>query len=439
MYAKTVDAGACLLGTTRRVLMMTMTPRKRIMSLVKGEPVDIIPWFPRIDLWYDYHKRQNTLPPEYSSLTMGEVIRKLGGGIFHRGVSIYRERLKNTQIRIHYSNPIWRERIENADKGLNRNHILALVLESVFSPESSVDIKFKKVATVEDREVSVQFETPHGNVSTKLISSEVLQEAGIRPVQCEYFIKDIQRDMEPVKYIIGSIELEPTFDHFAKIDRDVGEDGVTFARTSHYYSPMHQLMYVYMGLEQTCLALYDHLSKVEEILEYIEERLKRDQTICLDSPAHIIAHGGNFDSTVIGPRLFEKYFVPYFSKFAQKLHRRNKYLLIHTDGEMKNLMECFPRTNADIAEGFTPSPMTQVDFHDAVEMWGGKVIIWGGIPSSMLSRDIPEGEFYGYVKTLLEEGKGTPFVLGMGDNTPIDADITRLETVSEMVNRTPID
>lgn len=416
---------------------MSMTPRERIMRLMKGKPIDVIPWFPRIDLWYNYHKRQNTLPAEYE-LSMEEIIKKIGAGVYKRGTPIYRERLRNVEIQIQYSNPIWRERIERADTGLGRNYILALVLQSVSSSERDVSVTFKEITTLDGREVLVQMGTPHGEVSAKFVTSETLQEAGIRPVQSEYFIKDINRDLGPVKDIISSIELEPTFDNLTRADREVGEDGIVWARTSPYYSPMHQLMYVYMGLEQTSLELYDNRMKVEEFLEFIDHSLERIHRICLDSPADFIAHGGNFDSTVIGPTLFETYFVPYFSRFAKRLHAKNKFLVVHTDGEMKNLMDVFPLTDSDVAEGFTPSPMTDVPFGDAVRGWAGKVVIWGGIPSTILSEYTSENDFSEYIKTLLEEGKKTPFVLSMGDNTPIDADLKRLEKVSEMVNRNPL-
>ena len=78
---------------------------------MKGEPVDVIPWFPRIDLWYNYHSRQNTLPPHYR-LNMDEIITKFGGGVYARGVAIYRERLQNLEIDVHFSNPVWKQRIE---------------------------------------------------------------------------------------------------------------------------------------------------------------------------------------------------------------------------------------------------------------------------------------------------------------------------------------
>jgi len=416
---------------------MGMTPRDRIMRLMKGESIDVIPWFPRIDLWYNFHKRQNTLPSGYK-LSMEEIIKKIGGGIYNRLASIYKESLKNVEIEIQYSNPKWRQRIEKADTGLNRNYILALVLQAAHSSKSNVLIKYRETATLEEREVIVKFGTAHGNVSAKFLTSETLQEAGIRPVQSEYFIKDINRDLESVKFIMDNIELEPNFDNFTEVEREIGEGGVVWARTSPSYSPMHQLMYIFMGLEQTFLELYDHKNEVEAIMEFIEQKLSKVHELCLNSPARFIYHGGNFDSTVIGPKLFEKYFVRYFSQFAEKLHAKNKYLVLHTDGEMKNLMDVFPLTNSDVAEGFTPSPMTEVPFPDAIKVWGGKVIIWGGIPSTVLSEDTPENDFCEYVKALLDEGKNSPFVLSMGDNTPIDADLKRLEKVSEMVNRNPL-
>ena len=140
---------------------------------MRGEPIDVIPWFPRIDLWYNFHKRQQTLPPEYE-LPMEELIKKIGGGIYHRGAPIYRERLRNVEVEIQYSNPIWKDRIENADTGLDRNYILGLVLQSISPSKSNVLVKFKDVTTLGNNEVLVQFETPHGKVSAKLFHSCIL-------------------------------------------------------------------------------------------------------------------------------------------------------------------------------------------------------------------------------------------------------------------------
>jgi uroporphyrinogen decarboxylase-like protein len=412
---------------------MTLTPKQRIMRLMNREPIDAIPWFPRIDLWYNFHKRQNSLPPGYR-MGLDDIIAKLGGGIYKRGVSIYRERLQNLDLEICYSDPAWKQRIESADTGLNRNYILSLVLQTLSSAESNVTATYKTVDSLGGSDVLVTLKTPRGDVSAKFRSSELLQEAGIRPVQSEYFIKDITQDIEPVKYIIDNIVLEPTFDQFRQVEDKLGEAGVVWARTSPYYSPMHQLMWIYMGPEQTFLDLYDHRDRLEKLMACIEEHLKKVQSICLESPAQFIAHGGNFDATMTSPQHFKTYFIPYFAAFAEKLHARSKYLAVHADGEMNTLMDIYTQAKTDIAEGFTPAPMTRVSFKQAIDQWTDKVIIWGGIPASLLSKDVSETEFDAFIGDLLAQGKRYPFVLSMGDNTPIDADIHRLERISERVN-----
>ncbi|UCF90548.1 MAG: hypothetical protein JSW39_19950 [Desulfobacterales bacterium] len=371
---------------------MPLSPRERLLRLLQGEPIDRIPWFPRIDLWYNYHQRQETLPPDYR-LSMDEIIAKIGGGIYRRGVSIYHEKLQNLEIEIQYSDPAWRRRIEAAEDPLGGNYILALIVQSLLSAKNDVFIKFKSIVGLTRNEVRVNVKTPQGEVAAKFVTSEILQEAGIRPVQSEYFIKDISRDSSAVQYFIQNIKLVPDFQNFKQVSNQVGEKGVVWARTSPYYSPLHQLMYIYMGLERTFLDLYDHRSKVEELLECIAHQLHQVQAICLDSPADFISHGGNFDATVIGPQHFAAYFVPYFAEFAQKLHSRGKFLVVHVDGEMKTLMPLFPQTQADIAEGFTPSPMTSVPLPEALDLWRGQVVIWGGIPASILSSNTPAENF----------------------------------------------
>ena len=39
-----------------------MTNRDRLMAVLKGEPVDLIPWIPRTLLWYQAHRLEGTLP-----------------------------------------------------------------------------------------------------------------------------------------------------------------------------------------------------------------------------------------------------------------------------------------------------------------------------------------------------------------------------------------
>ena len=55
-----------------------MNNRDILLNLLEGKTNNKILWAPRIKLWYDYHKRQGTLPQEYRGLNLKEVEKTLG-------------------------------------------------------------------------------------------------------------------------------------------------------------------------------------------------------------------------------------------------------------------------------------------------------------------------------------------------------------------------
>ena len=57
-----------------------MSHKERMLAAIRGEPVDTVPWVPRLDLWYNAHKRAGTLPGEYRDATLKEITEDLGFG-----------------------------------------------------------------------------------------------------------------------------------------------------------------------------------------------------------------------------------------------------------------------------------------------------------------------------------------------------------------------
>lgn len=240
------------------------------------------------------------------------------------------------------------------------------------------------------------------------------------------------KDYKVVEHIIEATEFVPTYQEFLQAEKEAGEDGVVFAAVP--YCPMHQIMREYLGYEKFCYELYDHPKKLHHLLEVLTAKRHEMQEICTQSPATLIQCGGNWDAHLISPSLFRQHFVPYFRRFADMLHAHGKILITHTDGEMKNLLEVFLETGIDVAEAFTPSPMTSCTLADAREIWNDKVIIWGGMPSIVLSATFSENRFRSYINAIFKQiSPGNHFILGVGDNTPIDADLERLVVINKMV------
>src|ERR1039457_6184254 len=69
--------------TTRyRQRRTVMTHRERILTAIRGEVPDRMPWVPRLEFWYRGCARQGTLPAEFRSLSLMEVSDRLGVGCY---------------------------------------------------------------------------------------------------------------------------------------------------------------------------------------------------------------------------------------------------------------------------------------------------------------------------------------------------------------------
>lgn len=399
-----------------------MNHKQRIMAVLKKQAADHIPWVPRLDMWYLAHREKNTLPLECQNSSLWDIHRRLGLAIYERNGQVYREKMKNLKLVIYYR-----------DRGI-KDEMLGRYKSTIFG-------RFRELGEIETNyvqdpklgpyDVVVEYITPLGAVCTRFSHPPELQQAGVRPVQREYMIKQ-RMHYRIVEYIIENTEVIPTHSRFLQTQQKIGDDGVVFAMAR--YCPMHEIFRSYLGYERACYELYDHPREVRHLWEVLTEQKNRIQDICVSSPAELVSCGANFDSTVISPSLFKEYFLPYFRRFSELLHERGKILISHTDGEMKGLLEVFLETGIDVAEAFTPYPMTKLTLAEVRKLWQDRIIIWGGIPSIILSQDFPHRKFKDYIINLFEEiAPGKAFILGVGDNTPADAPLERITEINQMV------
>ena len=80
--------------------------------------------------------------------------------------------------------------------------------------------------------------------------------------------------------------------------------------------------------------------------------------------------------------------------------------------------------------------MTSVTTRELREAWGDRVTVWGGLPTVIFEPSYSDEEFSAYVINLFREiAPGNNFILGMGDNFPVDGDIERVRRVVELIDR----
>ncbi|MBA7646243.1 hypothetical protein ES703_54005 [subsurface metagenome] len=364
---------------------MTMTHKARILAAAHKQAVDELPFGARIDVWYNYHYGHGSLPEKYKGCNMVEILRDQGAG---------------AQIR-HMR--IWKIEYDNLE-----------------------------VVTREDPPyTTTEWRTPVGIVSLKTM---------FRPEEGPWIVYEVdypfksKEDYPTIEYILENTRLVADLSEYYQKEKMAGEDGMVMTGMD-LYSPMQQIMRYWLGYEKFFYELHDHPAQVERLYELQKELAKKKLQILGNSPVEIPLLCGNWSDEFHTP-VFKKYFVPWLREASDYLHSKGKITQVHADGEMKRLIPFFLETGIDVAEAWSPVPMTSVTTTELRKAWGDKVTIWGGIPSMLFEPQYSDEEFDAYVINLFKEiAPGHNFIVGMGDNLPFDGQIERVGRIAQLIER----
>jgi hypothetical protein len=118
------------------------------------------------------------------------------------------------------------------------------------------------------------------------------------------------------------------------------------------------------------------------------------------------------------------------------LHARGLRVAMHADNDTSTILGLIEEAGWDMVECFVTAPMAPLTLAQARATWGQRVIIWGGLPSVLLSPHVPEGDFREAVRGILRDvAPGEAFILGVADNVMPDAVIERVAWVTELVEK----
>ena len=230
-----------------------MTNRQRILMAMRGEMPDMLPYVPRIDLWYNANSYADTLPERHRGRTQDEISRAEGWAL-HKMVP---EFLKG----------------QTPDGDLHRAigifSMKELVYRCRFSSDIGIKIKREKGST------HVEYHTPIGEVSTTTIFTEEMRTAGasIRWID-EHIIKKPE-DYRIVAYIFENMELVPDFDEFKSWKDETGEDGVAITFFGSAASPIHYIQKEFVDATSFYFHYEDYQKEMRMLAERVEHFLIR--------------------------------------------------------------------------------------------------------------------------------------------------------------------
>lgn len=362
---------------------MELTQKQRLLVAARGERLDKVPFGARIDLWYNYNLAHDALPEKYKGWSQIDIIRDLGAGVHYRWSGMIKERYQDMEV-------------------IERN-----------------DPPYK----------ITEFLTPLGCISRKLMFNPY--EGHHVGYEVEKLFKS-KRDYPILKYVLKHTTPVINFEEYSKICEEVGESGLVVM--GGCYSPVQHVMRRIMGYELFFYELMDHPTEVEELIDVVKQLRRREYELAVKLDLEIFNICANWSDDIHTP-VFKKYFIPWFQEITDFLHARGKLAMVHIDGEMKRLIPLFLDTHIDVAEAWTPTPMTKVTTAELRRAWGDKVTIWGGVPAILFEPTYSDEEFDNYIINLFKEiAPGYNFIVGMGDNLPFDGKIERVRRIAELVD-----
>ncbi len=388
-----------------------MTNRERMLATISGEPTDRIPWAPRMDLWSIARRARDDVPGRLAGLNTAQMADALGVACHAVGADFTLAGSRDVSLR---------------GFGIDNHQDYPYRIELCDLP---VDCQ------QEAGELQTDIETSAGKVFTHLRLTQEMAGAGISlPFVESYAIRSAD-DFEAVAQVFEHLEIVPTPESYAAFKTRVGDRGIAVARGPIAASPVHLILHELVAMDQFFYLYMDERAAMYQLAERMEPFFDALLDALVDSDAEVVFWGANYDQDLTWPPFFKAEIAPWLKKVGDRLHAAGKFLLTHTDGENRDLLDQYPPCGFDVAESVCPHPMTQCTLHEIRDGMGPSTTIWGGIPSvALLDQSMDDATFEAYLDGVFEDlGTGERLIFGVSDNVPPDANLDRLERITERI------
>lgn len=254
--------------------------------------------------------------------------------------------------------------------------------------------------------VKTIFQTPVGELST------LHEPAGFTSWSHEHMFKTPD-DYKALLFMIKDAVITPAYDRAAKLQNDLGEDYLV--RDALLSEPLQSLMSNnYMKTEDFCIEWMDNRDELLKLFDAFVANARQIYPIVANGPLEFCNYGGNVMPNIIGKKLFEEYYIPFYNEAAEVLHKKGKLIGTHLDGDNTIIMDLVGKTNLDYIEAYDPGMSPSVA--EARKAWPDKVL-WINWPSAWHLHPIED--VYNETKQLINEAApGDKFIIGITEDVP---------------------
>lgn len=387
-----------------------MTHRERILAALRFEPVDRIPWVPRLDLWYKANAYRGTLPAQWRDASLADIAAELGVG-YHAVVPDFLDTAHPDEI---------------ADRALGLEHVA----------NQPYRLRFARTERVVQRDgdrLEVTYRTPAGDLHATLVHTEQMRRDGTTLWQVTERVVKSPEDYQIVAALFEDLAIEPDETRYRSLCEQVGERGLVVGYANAAASPVHHLLKELVPYDRFYYDLHDSPQLVAGTAQRMAGYYDALLEVCAASSAEAIHLGANFDVSLTPPAIFEPHILPQLARWSARLQEAGKLLLSHTDGENDGLCELYLQAGIHVADSICPGPMTRLSLSRYRELFRDRIAIWGGLCSvSVLPQSCTDAQFEAHLEQALSainDGRG--LIFSIADTTPPDASLERIAHIGE--------
>ncbi|HUX22832.1 MAG TPA: uroporphyrinogen decarboxylase family protein [Spirochaetia bacterium] len=388
--------------------MEQLAERERILSVLRGERPDRVPWATRLEIWAN-SKRAPEVEAEFTGVPLSDLHCRLGIGrqaYFH----LAKYRLAGVRLNVEFNG----REIGRLDE-----------------PELKFPIPVDLVPADRTGRTTLTFTTPVGTVSLAYDRTEQMIDANVAPYLVKHIIEN-ENDYDVVFWMLEHAELVDQFEGYARLDREIGETGLAVGFMGR--TPFQHAVLDYLGEEFCFFEMYDHPARVERLLELLTDVSRRYVKLALGSNAQLLEFAENYDGMITNPVLFRRYCMPHLKWASETIHAHGRSLACHIDGDVSNLLAEISESGIDVVESFSPWPLTSLRLRDALEAWPQAPILWGVLPSPIFESGYSELEFDRFVGDVVAAAADRPMILGIADQAVQPTLPSRIRRVRELIS-----
>jgi uroporphyrinogen-III decarboxylase len=361
-----------------------MTKRERILSVLKRQRPDRLPWCADLSYWMYGLDADKRLDPKYQGEEgIFRIHRDIGAGFYLQGFFPYKETY------------------------------------------DGVEVKHEKTGNTS----TTRYITPKGTLTEIW---EYLPTAYASAPK-EHMVKDAS-DFPALRYLFEHTHYEADYDKIHRYQEYAGDNGVTLCYTPK--SPFMDLVALRMGITAVSFAILDDEDEFDGLLKVMEKKHLEASALTLASACECIMVPENLSSEVVGKNYFFKYMKAYHKNITDLIRQAGKFSYIHMDGTLKGLVKEISEAGFDVVEALTPEPVGDISIEKIAELVHPDTVLWGGIPGGYFTDFVSDAEFDRYVIQVLEVLRKRPnSALGVADQVIPNSRFERIKRVDELVEQ----